>query len=267
MKRLDPHQISGSELPSPPTSGDVLTYNATEDKAEWAAPPGGGGGGSGLSLDRRWNVGPGETSYDECDDDTIDPAYVAVYDTGGAGRLTWSEADSQIKATNTGGDTGNQFSALMRPLSGVGGALVDGDAFISCLTIGSVGSNYAFGGLVYADGTTFGAGAQLVATSHVGTSSADHFLRSFTNYTTLGTSVNGLGGVLLTVPIFVRLVYLGSNTWRRDLSSDGRTWRKGGANLTSSLTPTHVGFMSSTFGTGTAHEIQYEFLRRVSGIT
>lgn len=263
--RLRPHQIAGSELAAPPDDGDVLTWDSTDDEARWAAPT--GGGGSGRSLDRRWNVGPAETSIDEFDDGSIGGSWVAVYDTGGSGRLTWTEAEDQLIATNTGGDTGNQFSALLLPLSGIGGSLATGDAFITCVSIGSNGANHAFSGLLFSDGTAFGSGNQLVATTHAGAASADHVLRTYTGFTTNSASASSISGVRIGTPWFLRLVYLGGTTFRRDVSEDGKSWRIGATMSVASFTPTHVGVLSSSFGTATAHQLRYEFLRRVAGIT
>lgn len=232
-----------------------------------AGATGSSGTGTGISRDRRWNVAAAETSYDEFTGAGPAAAYVRVDDTGGAGRLTWAQVDDQLLSTNTSGDTAAQFSALMRPLSGVGGALAAGDAFITCLTISSTGANYAFGGLVFADGVAFGAGIQVVATSHYGGSSQQHILRSYTGYTTNVSNVDALAGVLIGRPFFIRLVYLGANVWRRDLSEDGILWRKGAATLTLAVTPTHVGVLNTSFGTATPNQVSYEFLRRVSGIT
>ncbi len=262
--RLRPHQIAGSELASAPADGDVMTWYATDDEARWAAPA---GGGSGRSLDRRWNVGSTETSYHEFTSGGVPGSGVRVDSTGGAARVTWAVADDNLTATNTGGDTTAHLNALMFPLSGLGGSLSTGDAFITCLGIGAPQTDYSFGGLLFSDGTTHGAGNQVVATSHWGSSSRDHFLRSYTNFTTVGTSVAGAAMAPLFNLAFVRAVYLGGTTWRRDLSPDGRSWIKGSANLTKSLTATHVGFLSSSWGTSTVGVISYEFLRRVAGVT
>lgn len=245
--------------------GSGVTVDATDPANPVVSAS--GGGGSGRCLDRRWNVGPSETSYDEFIDGTLGGSYVRVDSSGGGARVTWTETDDVLKASNTGGDSAEHLNALMLPLTSAGGSMVAGDAFSTCLVVNSAGSNYAFSGLLLADGVTFGAGNQVVATSHYGSSSRQHYLRGYTNYNNAASNVDGISTMTLVEPWFIRLVYLGGTTWRRDLSGDGRNWYKGGATLTKTITPTHVGFMTTSWGSSTASEISYEFLRRESGVT
>lgn len=227
-------------------------------------------GGGSTNNDRRWSVGPGETSVDEFNDASISASFVPVNKTGTTANIAWTEAADVLSvATGLGTDTTGDFHALMLPLTSAGGSLVAGDAFETALIIGSTGTNYTFGGLCFANGATFGAGAQVAAVIHWGSTSQQDTLRSYTNYSsaTGGSVIDTFTSVALGGLRYTRLVYLGANVWRRDLSFDGVTWIKGPNTLTLAITPTHVGLLASSWGTSTKGSISYQFLRRVSGIT
>jgi hypothetical protein len=250
------------------TDGQVLSADSgSTGGVHWATPSGGGGGTTGN--DRRWTVGAAEASVDEFDNASIGGSWVRVDKTGTSGNVAWAEdADVLTVTTGAGTDTAGDFHALMLPLSAAGGSLAAGDAFIAALRLASTGSNYIFGGLCFADGVTFGAGLQVMATAHAGGSSSQDTLRSFANYSTsTNTIVDTFTGVVLGVLRYERLVFLGSNVWRRDYSVDGVAWIKGVTTLTYAVTPTHVGLLASSWGTSTRGAVSYELLRRVSGIT
>lgn len=262
--------VPRGSVPTGGTTGQVLGKASDADfDLNWLTPSGGGGGG--VGKDRRWNVGSAETSIDEFNDDSLDAAWVRVDKTGTTGYVTWAEgADAlTVDTAVAGNDTTGDFHAMMRPLSGAGGSLVTGDAFITTIRLTDPGQNYVFGGLCLADGVAFGSGSQVMATCHWGSSSQQDVIRSYTNYSsaTGGTVGNTFTSVALGVLRYIRLVYLGSNTWRRDYSSDGVGWILGSATLSFAVTPTYVGLLASSWGTSTKGVVTYEFLRRVSGIT
>jgi hypothetical protein len=121
------------------------------------------------------------------------------------------------------------------------------------------------GGIVLADGTDFGGGNQLVTLNYINTSNQNNDTRTFTGYNTNPATF----GAQTSTPqgrIFVRLVYLGANTWRSDLSTDGVSWLKGGTGI-KAFVPTHVGVHCSSWGTAVKSTVKYEFFRRMSGVT
>lgn len=250
----------------------VAGTNTTVDSTDPANPViAATAGGGGTVYDRRWIVGTSETTIDEHNDGSLDSNWVRVDSAGSSARIVWTEdANSDVLSVKVeGGDAANELHALMFPLTSAGGSIATGDAFITAFKLGSLaGGNYVFGGLLVADGTTYGAGNQVVCTSHFGGSSRAHFLRAATNYNTF-TTLDSTGDVVnLGILYYIRLVYLGSNSWRRDLSFDGVTWIKGTAG-SKTITATHVGYLASSFGGGSTVDgsVSYEFLRRVSGIT
>jgi hypothetical protein len=240
------------------TQGAGVTVDNTDPKNPRVSST---GGGAIAGFDRRWNVGPSETSIDEFNDNSIAAAMVRVDAAGGAGRVIWTEAADTLSAELQGGDGTGELHGYIRPLSGVGGSLSTGDAFVTHIAFGGSNSNFVIGGLVLSDGTTYGSGNQVFASIGNGPNSV---LRPFTLWTTPGTAIDTIASIFL--PTYLRLVYLGSNTWRQDLSSDAVSWRKGTSG-SKTITPTQIGFAVSSWGLGNKSTISFELLRRVAGIT
>lgn len=221
-----------------------------------------------VGQDRRWVVGANETSIDEFNDESLNPAWVRVDGTGAlATSVTWEEGADSLVANHTAtADTASFIHALLRPLASIGGAPAVGDAFVTALTLqGHPGANYTMGGLVLADGTTFGAGLQIITLNFLTGNAQTNDCRAFNTFkaqTAASTArVTPAGAVT-----FVRLVRVTSTTWRCDLSSNGTAWTLGASAVTHTITPTHVGLLSSNWGGAVAGQCSYEFLRRVSGI-
>lgn len=245
------------------SDGQILTADSTDSEGmKWAAPSGGTAG-----HDRRWNIGSGESSIDEFNDDSLAGGWTRVDGTGAAsGNLAWTEGADSLSANNAGGDTATVFHGLLIPLSGFGGSVAVGDAFVSCVTLTAPGSNYSFGGIVLADGTTHGAGNQVAAVvGRTGTvdGGVDGWAAANWARTGVTTSVVSLD----MVAFYFRLVCTAANTWRADASPNGVSWIKGTSTFSKTITPTQVGFMSSSYGTSIKHVASFEFLRRVSGVT
>lgn len=227
------------------------------------------GSTTGTGKDYRWFVGAAHTSIDEFDTGSLDAAWARVDGTGAAsGNLAWTVGADVLSAQHAGGDTASRFHALMRPLSGAGGSMAAGDAFISCVTVWAPIADFTFGGLCLADGNTHGAGNQVFCVlGYRATGIAGLQSTPCTGYNADGGPVGSLPAMNSAQRLYHRLVMLSANTWRSDFSADGVSWYKGTANLSKTMTPTHVGFMSSSYGSATKHILSYEFLRRVAGIT
>lgn len=219
------------------------------------------------SRDLRWMIPTGATSIDEFDDDTLAAAWTRVDGTGAvSGNVTWAEGGDSLSEFNNGSDS-SAFHGLVVPLSSFGGSMATGDAFVTCIRIVSPVANDALGGIVLSTSATHGSGEQVIGT-YYSNSTADTLIRSY--------SISGWGAIVSNAGTFsvnrggqyhLRLVYLGSNNWRTDASPDGVTWIKGLANLSKTMTPTHVGLASSSYLSGLLHVASYEYLRRVSGIS
>lgn len=226
---------------------------------------------NGTSKDYRWFVGASHTSIDEHNDGSLDAAWTRVDAASGAvaANVTYTEGADVLSAKRNGTTSGsNAFQGLIRPISGAGGTLATGDAFMTCMTLfGRPFSNYMIGGLVISDGTSHGSGKQ-ISLEVVGDTTGHYAqCQTWTNWSTPGTS----GTAHFTLPghhMFLRLVYKGSNQWRQDTSGDGVSWQLGGSLVTlASFTPSHVGYYTRDPGTDNRWMASFDFLRRVSGIS
>lgn len=249
--------------------GTNVTVDNTDPFNPVVASTGGGGGGSTIK-DRQWTAAAGVTSIDEFNDSVLDSAWGRVDVSGGTARAVWTEDADSLSVAQVGGDAAAELHAMMRPVSGAGGSMAVGDAFLTAVRMtGPTGTAYTMAALILASGNAYGAGTQVLAlqwaTTTVGAMTID--MRPWTSYSTdPGGAVSGLN-VPFGALLYVRLALIASNTWRRDFSADGVTWIKGSATLTNSLVPTHVGVGTSSYGTSTKGMASFEFLRRMSGVT
>lgn len=266
---LDPQAIDWltdvDTVAVPPTDGQTLTYVASSGLWVPVTPA---GGVAYTNNDRRWKKGPDETTVDEFNDDSLAAAWVRVDGTGAVlANATWTEGGDVLSVYQNGGDTASKLHALMRP---IGAAMVVGDAFVMCLTAFGPLTNYVMGGLVLADGVTFGSGEQVITldfltSGEAGESAFVHDARISTGYTVGATQTTTQS--LPNNIAFVRLVMTAANTWRSDVSPDGISWLKGANTLAKTVTPAYVGLHTTSWGTATKGVVSYEFLRRVAGIT
>lgn len=250
------------------TGAGVTATDAGGGVVDVDIPGGGGGGGSGQ--DRRWNVGSTETTIDEFDDDSLAGAWVRVDGTGAAsGNVDYSEGADTLAVRNNGGDTADKLHGLVIPLSSHGGSLANGDGFVTCVTLLGAPVNHCFAGMIISDGTTHGSGNQVWA--EVGRNAGTDLIVQSFGWSGWGTAGSAAGGFLWArtqqTALYVRLALISANTWRTDISVDGHHWLNGSATLSKTMTATHVGFASTSYGTSTKHIASYEFLRRVSGVT
>lgn len=240
----------------PPTYGQTLVWNGTM----WVPGDSGGGGGG---SDRRTVPGPFDTVYDEFDDEAIDPAWVRVDGVGAIpSSVNWVESMGQLSMIHAAvADTANYMHAILRP---IGTPMAVGQSFYTAFTMyANTSSPYVMGGLIIANGTQHGTGVQLLNLNYSGSNVLNTDMRVFANFqsqstTTTGFTIPGLGTLTYT-----RLVYVATNTWRIDWSPNGIGWIIG-ATITSTIVPTHIGFLSSNWGNALPGVVAYEFLRRTA---
>lgn len=217
------------------------------------------------TKDLRWYVPSDMTSIDEFNDGVLHSDWVRVDGTGApAANVDWKEGGDALSLRQNGGDTAAVLHGMMRPLSGAGGAMAVGDAFVTCMTLnGRWAVNYIMGGIILSDGVTHGAGAQVHTLNYVATNGMlNNDARQSTNWTSgTGSAQRFMSS---NTPLFVRLVMTATDTWRCDVSGDGVQWIIGAGTISRVLAPTHVGLLAASWGgTNNPSAVSYEFLRRM----
>lgn len=204
---------------------------------------------------------------DEFNDSAVDAAWLDCDPAGApSNKRTYTEDGDAMSVFLDAGDSAGSMRGRVRPMSAFGGAMATGDAFITRLSEFPLANTQLSGLMLSTAGTV--AGNQLVASIYNSSS-----LLNF-GYTTLTSFASGsltaIGSLGISVPsVWVRLVFLGANTWRIDMSIDGISWVKSASTISWAFTPTHVGLGTSIWGlTSTIKSTAtFDALRRVSGVT
>lgn len=213
-----------------------------------------------LNKDRRWLPGSAEAIIDEFSDSSLHSDWVRV-DPGAATRQKWTEGADCLSVAQLGGDAAAEIHGLVRPAS----ALAVGDAFVTRLTVyGPWAENYVMGGLVLSDGTA--TTSNIVFALVFADASGMPTIRVQGGTFAGATATTSTAFRASSLSLFVRLVLVSADTWRADTSPDGVSWRIG-TTLAQAITPTHVGFLNSSWSSAVTGVVSYEFLRRVSGIS
>lgn len=173
----------------------------------------------------------------------------------------WLEANGNpITVKHTGGDAAQGWHAYLRPI---------GSATVVEAAVRVFGPPSATDilGVVFADGTTAGSGKQVSVDMQ---GNGNFSLRSWTGFNAFGGELAGSPSGISTRQIggeyHVRLTWVSANTWRGEVSSDGKNWMphnftNGQADAPFTMTPTHVGVWCSTYGSGANVAAIFDFDR------
>lgn len=160
----------------------------------------------------------------------------------GSHAVTVTEANNVASLNHPGGDVGAELHAWMKTPTITTGSYIE----VAFRSMGIV-QNFDQCGLIFANGTTYGAGAQAVFFE----SSADKVwaTAAWTNYSTQGsTTTASYAFGAAHSDMFLRLVYSAANTFQGWASPDGVSWIQVVPDKAITLTPTKAGFFVSTAG-------------------
>lgn len=239
-----------------PVDGDTLVYDAALEL--WV--PGTSSGPSSSIKDRRWALGPGQTTIDEFEEEAVDGAWVRVDSAGEASHLTYTESGGVLSMLHTGTDSTSEMHGLVQPIGsfGIGDTLET-----AILGPWGVGQDYPMCGLVLADGTTPGAGTQVICTVWYSSGFRSIGIRHETNWNVdAGGSVDQIvGPSTWGAWMYLRLTWDAVNSFTWAWSMDGVSWITYGA-FAVTMTPTHLGLMFSSWGASNTIGASVEYVRK-----
>lgn len=250
-------KVSLQQLKALTTKGDILTYAAAHARLavgtngqilvvdsgatngiKWATAASGG-----TSLDPISSEYPIFTPG--ADDDEFNDANFTGWTLVDAGTQTptVTEINDVASILHPGGDTGNAHHAYMKARTITTGSYVE----IAFRMFG-VAQNYNLVGLVFADGTTYGAGNQV--SFFFSPNETTITIANYTNYSTYAGSFITKSTLLNPTfsDMFLRLFCVGANSWAGYISCDGISWINATGSFAATLSPTKAGFMVRTAG-------------------
>lgn len=179
-------------------------------------------------------------TYDDEFDDESFSGWTAVND-GSASVPTYTEGNDRLNINVPGGESAGELAAQMK-----NPGTINVGAYIECFVkFNGTSGNYNQFCLLFADGATFGAGSQ--APMRMSISQNLLIWSQATNYQTEGTAANGAYLASASGWHGLRMTYSAANTFLVQYSADGLSWVTRGT-LGRTLTPTHVGFATTTWG-------------------
>jgi hypothetical protein len=144
--------------------------------------------------------------------------------------------------------------ALLKPY-----ALAVGEAIQCAVTIQGKNSNFPWCGLVVSDGAAYGAGNQMLGSLFIDGGNRTVSQRRWQNWDT-ESAVSMSDFISDRGVVHLRLLRDTGNVWRMSYSPDGVSWITG-SNLTFTMTPTHVGFAGTSFGSSDSSIASYDYFR------
>lgn len=221
------------------TNGYVLTANSSASAGLDWEPASGGNGTGNDPISSVYPVFTPTGNDDEFSSGSFS-GWTAV--NSGSHLPTLTQTNNVLSIAHPGGDGGAELHAWMKtPASIAANNYVE----IAFRSIG-FSQNFNDCGVLFADGTTYGSGAQAVGWD----SMSDHVwaLAVWSNYNSQGTtSAQAYDQSTPHSDVFLRLIYNGSNSFTLKTSCDGVSWMTVLTRAVT-LTPTKAGFFVSTAG-------------------
>lgn len=223
--------------------------------------------GTGVGRDRAWQKATAAVSLDdEFNDSSLDSSWVR-YDTTAAGSapVVYTEGADVLNINHAGSASDNTgpAHALLKPL----GALTFPCTIEAAFRMWRrYATNYQMFGLIFTDGTSQ-TSKGLWINPYSSTNTATAWTVRTCGWNALNTSEAYSPGPNVTYemiggPMYQRLVWTAANTWQSYFSCDGVGWHKlPSADMSFTMTPTHVGFAMSTWNVNTPCMGSVEYFR------
>jgi hypothetical protein len=162
----------------------------------------------------------------------------------GNGLATYTEVNDMLSVLVVPSTSGMQAQVKAATIGA-------GDYVEACVCGAGRLTNFHAFGLIMSDGTTYGAGAQVVFWMFPSLGTTAYQLTTYANFLTPGTTATYSVTQNVHAYLFMRLVYEGSNNWHGYVSPDGTTWVSVTGTAARTLTPTNLGFTFATGGAAT----------------
>lgn len=200
--------------------------------------------------DRAWHRDSPNVNDDEFNGGVLDPAWVTTISSGSASFVVGSDSLS-VKVS---GQAGSSAVSILKPLNGfsIGNTI---ETAVRRMWIDS----YIMAGPFLANGTSTGSNALFqmpysnqLSTRYgtIGSISAD-----FGSFTAAGIAASG-------ALLYERMTWVAANTFQTSWSTDGVQWTSfGHGPYTWNVTPTYMGFGTTTWGGGNEALASYEYFR------
>lgn len=115
------------------------------------------------------------------------------------------------------------------------------------ISVRSMASGVFQPGIIFTDGTTYGAGNQIYFAIQGGTAAGLQFTQNrFTNFNTFAAGSNSASFGFQAAFAWMRFTWVASNSWRYEASPDGVTWVRVITDQSYTITPTHCGLVVTT---------------------
>jgi hypothetical protein len=179
---------------------------------------------------------------DDFGDSILDSSWVQVDGNSTSSHVTWTEGADQLSVLHNANCTATNIHAKVKALGSTSLPLT---IQIGVRYFTPYAYNYLMIGPVFADGTTAGAGKQMLHMDYTNSNLATAVnlsTRSFINYTTETTPVVDVGSYQWMGPVLhQRLIWASANTFHSEVSPDGLSWHRYATSMSYTMTPTHAG--------------------------
>lgn len=194
------------------------------------------------------------------DDDFFQTDSSADYtDDAVSGTATWQITRGVLSVRYTSQSGGNA-ATFIKPITSASAPMT----IETRLSVASLKVNWPTAALVFADGTSASSKTiEFGTTGNNDLSNAALQLRKGTRTDIQASNYNRLVSIWACDYLtYIRLIWKSANTWQAAASVDGISWwSKGFADVSYTMTPTHFGFLVTSYGDTNDHGAAFDYFR------